>query len=374
MSSVKFKVIHQVFGRIRLEIPILKNNADYRWLLEKLVKSLEVVKEVRISPFARSLVVEYDRQGISEADLQAKLERAINVANHPVLALQLQPFLSYEAIDLSEYEAIQLTEIEEWLDKQKPFGLKEVIGYIFRFLKKAVNFIVPAWIFKKIGAACEATTKNWQHDWQKIKHNASVEDYKMLRQSKLEKCDRLAEQIINHSRKEAFAIGSFAALTELGNVIVGEVGDTIETMTYALKTIHRIGLCYGYAPEDSQEKAYVWGIFNMATAQTKQEWEEARKALQSLSLNLEKIKLEEGTVEDLKQQKSHQEIIDSGIKGAIYTLTKRTTFQVIPLYSFVVDTWGDVKLIEEIAKAAKRHYQLRWLLDNQKVNFAPLAS
>jgi len=377
MSSVKFKVIHQVSGRIRLEIPMLKSNPDYRWLLEKLVKSLDVVREVRINPWARSLVVEYDRHAISEADLQAKLARAIHIANHPVLALHLNPFLSYEALDLSEYEAIQLTEIEEWLDKQKPFGLKEIVGYLFRFLKKIVNAIVHAWIFKKIGAACEATTKKWQHDWQKIKPNASVEDYKMLRESKLEKCDRLSEKIINHSRKEAFAIGSFAALTELGNVIVGEVGDTIETMTYALKTIHRIGLCYGYAPESPQEQAFVWGIFNIATAQTEQEWEEARKTLQSLSLNLDKVNLEEGTIEDLTEKKANREIIDSTIKGAIYTLTQSTASQLIPIYSFVVDTLGDVRLIEGVAKAAKREYQLRWLLDNQKISFsnmAPLAS
>lgn len=374
MSSVKFKVIHKVSGRIRLEIPMLKSNPDYRWLLEKLVKSLDVVKEVRVNPMAHSLVVEYDRYAISEADLQAKLKSAIHIANHPVLALRLNPFLGYEGIDLNEYEAIQLTKIEEWLDEQKPFGLKEVVGYIFRFLKKVVNFIVPGWIFKKIGSACEATTKKWQHDWQKIQPHASVEDYKTLRQSNLEKCDHLSDQIINHSRKQAFTIGSFAALTELGNVIIGEVGDTIETMTYALKTIHRVGLCYGYAPETPQEQAYVWGIFNIATAQTEQEWEEARKTLQSLSLDFDKVKLEEGTIEDLVEKKTNREIIDSAMKGAIYSLTQSTASQLIPLYSFVIDTLGDMRLIEAVAKAAKREYQLRWLLDNQKVNFAPVAS
>ncbi|MFB2836127.1 EcsC family protein [Floridanema evergladense] len=373
MLNVEFKVVHKVFGRIRLKIPMLKSNPDYGWLLEKLVKSIEMVKEVRINPLASSLVVEYDRHAISEADLQAKLESAIHIANHPVLALHLQPFLAYEAIDLSEYEATQLTEIEEWLDKQKPFGIKELTGYVFQFLKKIVNFIVPSWVFKKIGTACEAATKNWQHDWQKIKPEAQVEEYTKLRYSKLEVCDRLSEQIINHSRKEAFAIGSFAALTELGNVIVGEVGDSIETMTYGLKTIHRIGLCYGYAPESPQEQAFVWGIFNIATAQTEQEWEEARRTLQSLSLNLDKVNLEEGTVEDLTEKKANRELIDSAVKGAIYTLTQSTASQLIPLYSFVVDTLGDMRLIEGIAKAAKREYQLRWLLDNQKISFFSIA-
>ncbi|MFB2836128.1 EcsC family protein [Floridanema evergladense] len=362
ITEVKFKVIHKIPGRIRLEIPILKSNDNYRLALEKLVESVEGVKGVRINPIASSIVINYDRHTISEADLDCQLAKAIKAVSKSPLTLQQKEIFSYEVIQLTEYESKQFKEILDWLD-DKPFWLTELLGYVLAATKELISLIIPDSVFTEMGVASDKATANWQQDWQELKRRALVEDYHQLRSGDLEKCDRLAEQVTKSALEQVTTEGGITEVAE----IVGEIVNDGLTLILGLVTIHRIGLCYGYAPENVQEKAFAWGVFNVGIAQTERERQEARKKIQNLRLALDERKLEKETLEDSIEDDTDDLLIDSAIEQVLTGLTEETQGDLIPVLSIFLSLWADDSMISEISTAAQREYQLRWLLDNQKI-------
>ncbi|MBE9225586.1 EcsC family protein [Phormidium sp. LEGE 05292] len=362
IANVEFKVIHKIPGRIRLEIPMLKSDDIYRSVLEKLLESTKGVTGVRINPIASSIVIKYDRQTISETDLNCQISTAIKAASNYPVTLQLNQVPIYEVIQLTEYETNQFKEILDWLD-DKPFWLTELLGYVLSATKGLISWIIPDPIFTKIGAACERAMANWQQDWQELKPQALVEDYHQLRYGDLEKCDRLAAEVAKRSLKQVTAEGGITEVAE----IFGEILNDGLAIVLALRTIHRIGLCYGYAPENVQEKAFAWGVFNVGIAQTQQERQEARKNIGNLRLALDEKKLEKETLENSIEEDADDLLIDSTIEQALTALTEETAGGIVPVLSIFLGLWADRSMISEISTAAKREFQLRWLLDNQKI-------
>jgi len=224
--------------------------------------------------------------------------------------------------------------------------------------------IIPDPVFTKLGAACSRATANWQQDWQELKVQALVENYHQLRQGDLEKCDRLAAQVAQRSLEQVTAEGGITEIAE----IWGEVINDGLTLVLALVTIHRIGLCYGYAPDKMQEKAFAWGIFNVGIAQTQRERQQARKNIQNLRLALDERRLEKETLEDSIEDDTDDLLIDSAIEQVLTTLTEETAGGIVPVLSIFLSLWADDNMISEISTAAKREFQLRWLLDNQKIS------
>lgn len=362
ITDVEFQVVHKIPGRIRLEISLLKSNESYRSVLEKLLESTKGITKVRINPIASSIVIKYDRQTISETDLKGQLSKAIKTANNHPVTSQLNQIPVYEVIQLTEYETNQFNEILDWLD-DKPFWLTELLGYVLSGTKELISLIIPALVFTNIGTACDAATANWQQDWQELKRMALVEDYHQLRTGDLERCDRLAAEVAKLSLEKATTEGGISEIAE----IWGEIINDGLTLILALVTIHRIGLCYGYAPDNKQEKAFAWGVFNVGIAQTQRERQQARKNIQNLRLALDEKKLEKETLEDSIEDDTDDLLIDSAIEQLLTTLTEETAGGIIPVLSIFLSLWADNSMISEISTAAKREYQLRWLLDNQKI-------
>jgi hypothetical protein len=72
-----YQIIHNVPGRLRLLIPRLATDSEYAQRLQGLVESIKFVTEVRINPWARSLVVSYKNRVISSEAFQKHLLGAI---------------------------------------------------------------------------------------------------------------------------------------------------------------------------------------------------------------------------------------------------------------------------------------------------------
>lgn len=365
MPDVALQVIHKVPGRIRLQTPMLAD-PNFGWILEKLVESFEGVKGARTNFVTRSLAVEYDRHAITEADLNAKLLNAILVASDPDWIRVLESFLEYRALAVSEYEANQLAGIERWLEDQQPSGPKEMLGQILRAIAGLANFGVPPRLPQKLAATCETLAENWRAEWHHLKTHAPVEHHALLRRSEIEICDRLSDRVIAHAREKALLTGGLAFLAGIWGGMLVDVGNELEAMVLVFKTIHRIGLCYGYAPDNPHEKAFARGIFKMAIAQTETDWSEARRTLQSLRLDLEKLNPQAEVLEGALGKAGEERPIRSAIPQAAGR-SAQTAAEMIALFTVYLNLWGNGGTIERITEAAKREYQLRWLLDNEKI-------
>lgn len=375
MSEIAVQVIHLIPGRIRVRLPVLKHNPDYGAVLQKQVQSLAAVKAVRVNPTAESMTIEYNPHSTSEADFSTAVVTAIQSTSLADLTFleKTNPaerasgsFLppDCEVIQLTPYEEAQFEAIKTWKHR-KLSGLKEIMGHLLMAAKGLLNFLFLNLVLEKIASVCESATAGWQRDWEKLKSLAGVEDAIALRQSPLETCDRLSEHVMNVALEKAAAQGSISGLLN----VFGEIANEELTLVLALQTIHRIGLCYGYPPQTSDEQALIWAIFNAAIALTQEEYEKTQALMRSIQRSLNKQALEDETLKDMLEEDVDEMLVDSAIEQGIAQLSGETFAGVVPVLNIVMNVFADRDLIEQISTAAKREFQLRWLLENRKVRF-----
>ncbi len=357
-----FQVVHTIPGRVRVRLPVLKRHHDYEIVLQTQVQVLTAVKTVRVNSSARSLIVQYDPCLTSEKTFNTTLITAIQSAYSSDCSRYNKP-LNCELINLTAYEEIQFEAIAAWKHRQIG-GLKEIMGRLLMASSGLLNFLFLNKVLEQIASLCEQATASWQQDWEKLKPLAGIENAVDLRRGALETCDQLSEQVTQAAERQASVQGSLSGLFDL----IGEVADEGLTLVLALQTIHRVGLCYGYAPQTLDEQAFAWAILNAAIAQTQEEFENTQITIRRLQRSLKQA-IEDETLQDTLEEDMEDLLMDSAIEQGIAQLSGETLGGIIPIFSIVMNVFADFDLIHEVSEAAKREFQLRWLLENQKIRF-----
>lgn len=367
-----FQVVHTVPGRIRVRLPRLKRHQDYEAVLQQKIQSLGAVKAVRVNPSARSLIVHYDSHSTPETAFNADLISAI-ASTYPIPEKaeqrsdrsSLSPLPpDCEPVELTTYEAVQFEAIKAWKHRQIN-KLKEIIGQLLMASRGLLGFLFLNQVLERIAEGCERVTGNWQQDWEKLKPVAGVGAVTDLRQRSLETCDQLAERMITAAENQATVQGSLSGLFD----VFGEVADEGLTLVLALQTIHRIGLCYGYAPQTPDERAFAWAIFSAAIALTQEEYENTQSTIRDLQRSLNQQALEDEALQDTLEEDVEDLLVDSAIEEGLAQLSGETLGGFVPVLSIAMNLFADRGLIDEISEAAKREFQQRWLLENRKIRF-----
>lgn len=368
MQQVHYEVVHSIPGRIRIRTPLLKDDLDYGIKLQGLIESWEFVNQVDIDRAAESIIVQY--QQVLTAQLQQKLANAIEQATEsdlPALTVKVS-FGGYESVSLTLYEFAQVKKIQQWWTKEPKF-LSNAVGEVFHPVKATVDTLTPPATFTKIIELCNTVTSQWQKDGEKLKSSAGVDDYHQLKQTNLEVCDRLTAEVEGEALKLAAIEGSLTGCFD----IVGEVADIGLWIVLALQTVHRIGLCYGYSPETETEQKFAWAILGVATANTVEERSSALKILHDLHYLLYKeifADITEETIEETVEEAT----IESIVEQVIASLVQDTTGEAIPILGIGFGIMGDRLAIAQVGVSARSAFQLRWLLENQKIRLSPALS
>lgn len=269
-------------------------------------------------------------------------------------------------MSINEYEQKQLDEIAVW-KSEDPGVVSNVIGTVLSPVTWVVNKVIPT---AAIQSVLEGANKiaELSADEKDIQRDAGVESIGEMRGVSLEKCDELANDVHNWAIGIAAAEGGITGSMGLP----GLVADIPLTITFALRTIHKIGLCYGYNLNDEQGKQIVLGVMAASGSNTMQE-----KAAALLTLHQIKVLVLQTTWKAMEKVAENQFTKEAGIlavKAVAKTLginmTKRKTLQAIPgIGAFVgasVNSW----YLKEVGWAARREFQERWLLDNNKIHIA----
>jgi uncharacterized protein (DUF697 family) len=261
---------------------------------------------------------------------------------------------------LNTHEERQLAEISEWKEK-KP-------GVLLRSASKA---LAPAtWLFGKavpegaILAALEmsftmAQKTIWRGD---ILRKADIDDIAELRSKDLALSDRLA----NGVRKWAIGTGAMegAAADLIG--APGLAADIVIVITLSIRTIYKIGLCYGYDCDDPRERHFVQGVLAVAGANTLDERRNALYCQRSIENRAAKnglgILVRVATGNQSFKEASRRLARQLGIK-----LGKRKSLAVIPVIGALVGGSANAWTLREVGWAARRSYQERWLIENKKI-------
>lgn len=258
----------------------------------------------------------------------------------------------------NEYEKSQVRAVVEW-QNQEP----SVVSKGFSMIAKPFEFVVSKVIPQSaMEGALHAANSAGQFlaDEGDICRDGNVSDIEILRHKDLKTSDDLANNVHNWAIATATAEGGVTGATG----VMGIALDIPAILTLSLRTIHKIGLCYGYRADTLEEKNFVLDILSAAGANSQKEKMSALVALQTLRTIIAKQTWK--SMQNAGEKEAMILMIKALCKQLGINLTKRKVLQVIPVTGGVVGAAVNGAFIRDVGYAARRIYQQRWLQDNNK--------
>ena len=161
---------------------------------------------------------------------------------------------------LTAYEKQQVAEIAVW--KSKPINpVAEAWNMVVLQAAKAVTFLVPD-VLVRSAIELSYSAAHKLAPPQSIARQAGVKDVRELRKSPLEKCDRLTHRVSFAARTLAAAEGAATGAGGAATTLI----DVPLLFASALRTIIRIGQCYGYPGGEPRDRYFNLGVLTIATA------------------------------------------------------------------------------------------------------------
>jgi EcsC protein family len=258
------------------------------------------------------------------------------------------------------YERQQAVAIEDWKNRP-PSVFGNAVGYALKPLAWAFGQVVPP-------SAVEGALRG--ADWlarqtlfeERIFRDAGVKNIDDLRALNLRQLDALGESF--HGWAIGYAVVQGGATGAAG--LTGIAVDIPLLLTLTLRTVRGVGACYGYVSDDESEQHFVRGIIAAAGANSV-----AEKTAALLFLRELQVTLLRQTFKSMAAKAAEQIV---GKEAAIVALrnlarqlgvnlTKRKMLQGIPLIGSAVGALTNYTFIDDVAIAARRSYQQRWLGD-----------
>jgi uncharacterized protein (DUF697 family) len=270
------------------------------------------------------------------------------------------------AIDrnLDEYEKEQIRAIDEWR-REKPGGISTALNFVMFPISVLIQAIIPQAAIQDVLQRASATAE-WLADEGDVIRKGDVSEIEILKRKGLRLSDQLANEVHN------WAIG-IASAEGVGCGMWGIYGMALDIpfiITFALRTIHKIGLCYGYRNTDEKGKHFVLALLSVAGANTVSEKAEAVKLLRAIDVMIAKQTVK-AVVEKAVQQQLGKEAVLLSMKNLGRQLginiTERKVLQAIPAIGAAVGGSVNAWFINDVAWAARRAFQERWLIENDRI-------
>ena len=265
---------------------------------------------------------------------------------------------------LNEYEKAQVQAIRVW-KQQEPSGVSKTVGALFAPIVWLVNKIIPKAALQGALDLSDVAGK-WMAQIGTLKSDAGVKDFYELRRASLPQCDQLANSVHNWAVGLATAEGGITGFFGLP----GLVADVPLVISFALRTIHRVGLCYGFEMKTEPDRRFVLGILAASGANSIEEKIAALATLRSIEVTLTKQtwrKMAEQAAKEVLSKEAGLLAVRNLAKQLGINLTKRKALQSIPYIGAGVGASVNAWYIRDVGWAARRAFQERWLIDNQKI-------
>ncbi len=266
---------------------------------------------------------------------------------------------------LNKYEQEQVKAIKAW-EREEPGVVSKTFGVVTAPVAWLVQLIIPQAAFKGVIDGANAAAE-WFADQNDIIKSADISAISDLQNRYLSLSDRLANEIHNWAIGIATAEGAATGATG----IVGLTVDIPAIVTLALRTVHKIGLCYGYECVSEIDKQFVLGILAASGANTVSEKVAALTTLRSIEVAIAKQTWKAMAEKAAQQQLSKEGAIISVknlAKELGVNLTKRKALQAIPAIGAIVGGSVNGWYVKDVGWAARRAFQGRWLIGNHKMS------
>lgn len=267
-------------------------------------------------------------------------------------------------MNLESYEKEQIRAIAKWKE-EKPSVVRSALGFVLFPISVTLQSIIPRAAIRK-ALDGTSTAAQWLVDEGDIRRKGEVPEIEELRTKDLKLSDTLANEVHN------WAIG-LAAAEGVGSGFWGFLGLAVDIpfiITFALRTIHKIGLCYGYQTHDEKDRDFILALLSVAGANTFNEKAEAVKILRAIDILIAKQTIKTVYEKAVLQQLSKETVLISleKLSGQLgLNITERKILQTIPAIGAAVGGSVNGWFLNDVAWAARRGFQERWLIENNRV-------
>ena len=245
------------------------------------------------------------------------------------------------------------------------------------------------WVFRQIipHGAVEATlhgnfwlARRWARERTTLKA-LGASSFDELSNAELLHADRAVRKIHRRATWLAAVIGMVSGAFGFFALPVGMAA----ALNLALRTIHRIGLCYGYAAQTEAERLFIYYTLSLAGSRAPAEKSASLDALRELQARIA------ATAPAVAEEPSAAEPsaagpVDDKIRHHVFTIahhdfSREITKQLvevrlltaIPGVGALVGLIVDTNYMRSVGWAARHAYQLRWLSERSRLPEALLA-
>ena len=267
-------------------------------------------------------------------------------------------------MEMTSYEQKQFDAIEKW-EKEEPSVVAQAVGYALKPLTWALQKVIPA---KAIEGALTGFDRLalFVTDNGDILRDGQVKSIEELKHKDLKLSDKLADGVKNWAVAISGVEGGGTGWVGLPGLIV----DIPALITLSLRTIHKIGLCYGYECYTPEERMRVYQIMSAAGANTMKEKVAAITFMRSLEIMIAKT-----TWKKIAEKAAANKVGQAALINAVRTIakqlginiTKRKALAAIPILGLGISAAMNMAFIKDVAEAAIRTYQHTWLIENGKI-------
>ena len=249
---------------------------------------------------------------------------------------------------LTDYEALQVRQIAEW-KSTSPSRLSELVDLATAPLTWVVGHFIPKGVVTKLVTSMESIAEKADSQ-QEVMEAANASDVLDLKNRSLEECDRLASRF--SARAERFAVVESTA-AGLG----GPLFHIPQQLIASLRSIMRIGHCYGYPLTRPVDRLVIIDILEIAMVQQPPERQAVLRDL------FEAAAARESSLEgeaDLIARTSRNMIAEEAL-------------DLVPVVGPAVSFLFDCTFMQSVDQTAHRVFQERWLRHNGLVTAIPPA-
>ena len=265
---------------------------------------------------------------------------------------------------ISDYEKNQLEAISKWRE-QEPGIVSQTLGAVLAPLAWVAQQVVPEATVQAAIDGASAVGK-WMADAKGVLKDAGVVRVEDLRTQELELCDKLADNVhnwaIGMAAAEGTATGAFG--------ILGAPVDIPAIITLAMRTIHKIGICYGYSCDTEKDQQFVRGILAASGANSMEEKLSALTALSALRnalIHQTWTTMAEKAAQNQLSKEAVLVMVRNLARQVGINITKRRAAAAVPVIGAAVGGSVNAWYIKEVGWAARRAFQERWLSESGRL-------
>lgn len=260
---------------------------------------------------------------------------------------------------LTDYETRQLKLIRDWQAESPGWGTR-LLAKPGSKIASAVQTLVPE---DALRAALDGVNRIAEKfsDERPILKRAGVATLGELRDQSLKVCDDL----MRTEQRRAMAMGGIGGAAFGVAGAAGMVADVPALIALALRTIHRVGLCYG---EDLRQPGYrqlAIGVFALASANSLEEKQVAVTALRDFNMST----LDDSAWRDGVERAAEREFAKEAAVFSLNNLAsklginlgKRKAAGVVPIIGAIVGGSVNAWYLYDVAQVSRYVFQERWL-------------